>query len=138
MTELKNVVNELNQSFEDFKNNNDSKLAEIQEQVKESQERLDNLELEQGRAGIGGAGSFNAGEDATISGFAPTRFAVDYNGNKLPVLNKSDRLSDYLGSKAEPWNIADYVRASMGMDVRNDVTTGPATVPGRPLRGGVN
>lgn len=83
MSEIKQLVDELNKAFEDFKKSNDERLKQIEnngkadpllqekvdkanqsitdieskiEELQKEQDRIDNLELQVNRAGLGGAG----------------------------------------------------------------------------------
>jgi len=60
----------------------------------------------------------------------PGRYFVNVGGQRLPVLRNSERLASHFSvTRSDNFDLADYVRAGMGIKVQNAVVSGPATVP---------
>jgi HK97 family phage major capsid protein len=76
----------------------------------------------------GGGSSLGVSDSAPLS----DKFAVDIEGRMIPVLAKGDKLAASYPRPSEggDWNIADFVRGSMGIKVQASVIErGAATVP---------
>lgn len=106
-----------------------SNVAALTEQTGELQARLQAAEqlmvkLEDGHSG--------AVITDPVENRAPVALAAD--GQRFPIIRSMDRVSRHFPAPYDQgehvWNLADYVRRGMGMEVRNDVvTTGTALVP---------
>ncbi|MBA2883086.1 HK97 family phage major capsid protein [Desulfosalsimonas propionicica] len=110
-TELSRTIEELGKSFEEFKAAQDERLAQV--------------ELAQNRIPAPGNGPVEP-----ESGFLPSKFCVTLEGQRIPVLEKSQKLSDYFRPQEgeQDFSLGDYVKASMGLRSKA-VTRGPETVP---------
>lgn len=112
MSELEATIEKLGNSFEEFKNSIDERLAKV--------------ELARNRIEAPGAGEKENPEDDVKF----QQFGVTNDGQVVPVLKKSQRLADFTKSGENDWNLADFCRASMGHKIgKKDVGTGAALVP---------
>lgn len=112
-------MSELMDAFQEFKDAHT-------ERIKQLDARHDSLEAALNRQGIIGPSQ----EEST--GQLPLgRFSTTVKGQKIQVLAKGDRLAaSYPRHPENDWSVADFVRGSMGLDVKDSVLErGVATVP---------
>lgn len=108
----------LNEAFTGFVNRSNEALARQAEQIDEIEAKVNRQSI----AGLGMAGPVAKGD--------PKRCFVNVAGRMIPILAQSERLTDHFPRQSDGgFSIADYVRASLGLEVKATVTSGPATVP---------
>jgi len=116
MEQLKQLIEELGKAFLDFRGTNDERIKLIEEQTSAIEMAIAKNEL------LGGAPIKTAGT---------SRFAIDIDGKKIPVLAKGDKLSASFPKPAgagADWSVGEYVRGNMGIQA-SVLERGTATVP---------
>lgn len=110
-TELKETIEGLGESFKKFKDNYN--------------QRLEAVELDKNRIQAPGNGT-----PEPESGFLPGKFAVTVEGQRIPVLEKSQKLGEFYKPQEgeEDFSLGDFVKANMGLRSKT-ATRGPETVP---------
>jgi hypothetical protein len=99
----------------------DAPITSMQDKIAEMDQRQ--IELEQ-RVLTARRGSDTADLQASQT------FMIAADGQVFPVLARADRMAAHFPQGGEMFSIGDYVRANMGIRVRNDmITRGPALVP---------
>ncbi|MBW2649538.1 MAG: phage major capsid protein [Deltaproteobacteria bacterium] len=114
MDKLKQIIEDLGVSFEEFKAKNDG--------------RIDKLETILGRGAFGGG-------DAKRNPPGTSQVAIDIDGRKIPVFAKGEKMSDLFPTPSsevedEAFSLGNFLKASMGLEVKASVLErGTASVP---------
>ena len=101
------------------------KVEEYEKNQQAMKRQLDGLETAVAQSQFPGGGG---GKKKPLD---PGKFAVTVDGKTIPVLAKGERMADLFPAPAQgAWSIGDFVRASMGMQIRGEVLErGSSTVP---------
>ena len=101
------------------------KVEEYEKNQQAMKRQLDGLETAVAQSQFPGGGG---GKKKPLD---PGKFAVTVDGRTIPVLAKGERMADLFPAPAEgAWSIGNFVRASMGMQIRGEVLErGSSTVP---------
>lgn len=117
MSEITELFEKLNGGFDAFKAASGEKWDTLAQQ-------LDEIEAKVNRQSLGGVGL------TPVAAADQKRTFVNVGGRMIPILAQGERLSAHFPQQGDAgFSIADYVRASMGLEVRAAVVSGPATVP---------
>jgi len=114
MQEIKNSIESLGTAFEDFKAANDAKIGEIETYL--------------------GRGAFGGG-DVKRNPPGASQVAIAIDGRKIPIFAKGEKMADLFPApssevEGEAFSIGDFVKASMGLEVKASVLErGTASVP---------
>jgi len=122
MEELKKMIEEMGTAAEKFRADYDKRIKKIEAQGNAIETALANAQF----PGGGGSSGLSVAADSGAG-----KFALAVHGKKLPVLASGEKISTYY-PRTSDWSLADFVRGSMGMEVRADasvVERGTATVP---------
>jgi hypothetical protein len=110
-SEVIEVVNNIASAVESNRKNLDKRLDEFGERI----ERIEAVrDLPKGTTG---------------KPDTPKRWGVSIEGKTVPILSKSERLTDHFPTDDSGWSLGAFVKASMGLGGKSAVERGEATVP---------
>ena len=121
MSELSTLIEQLGATFQEFRGKNDARILTLEKSLGAIETAVATAQFPGGGSGL----SISAAEGGGRN------WGLDVHGKKLPVLASGEKLSTYYPRTTE-WSIGEFVRGSMGMEVRADasvVERGQATVP---------
>ena len=123
--EVQRMISAIGDNFNLYKGKAETRFESFDREIEAISKQLGAIET------VVAQSQFPGGGGGKKKPLEPGKFAVTVDGKTIPVLAKGERMADLFPAPAQgAWSIGDFVRASMGMQIRGEVLErGTATVP---------